>query len=202
MTVSNRGPRGPYAKSTEQREKIIAAAVEVFSVSGFRKGSIREVADLAGLTQAGLLHHYPTKQALLEAVLQWRDDETMKHWGGSFPEGLDALRTTLELVTLNAKTPRLIELQVTISAEATSPEHPVHEYFVHRYQSVTDALESAFTEIQREGHLRPGIEPASAARGLVAMLDGLQVQWLLNPKRVDMVEELRRYLHLLVDAEL
>ena len=66
--------RGEYAKTAERRQQIVSAAVEVFSAAGYRKGSLRDVADKVGLSQAGLLHHYPSKEHLLEAVLTWRDE--------------------------------------------------------------------------------------------------------------------------------
>ena len=79
-----RPPRGEYAKSAARRQEIVAAALEVFSEAGFHKGSIRDVAERAGLSQAGVLHHYPSKHLLLQAVLDWRDR------GGPRPDGQDA----------------------------------------------------------------------------------------------------------------
>ena len=40
-----------------------------------------------------------------------------------------------------------------------------------------------------EGKLRPGVAPAAAARQLIALMDGLQVQWLLDNESVDMPSE-------------
>ena len=54
------GTRGEYAKSAQRRQQIVDAAVEVFSLAGYRKGSLRDVADKVGLCQAGLLHHFPS----------------------------------------------------------------------------------------------------------------------------------------------
>ena len=63
------------------------AAVEVFATVGYNKGSLREVADRVGMSQAGLLHHFPSKEHLLEAVLTWRDDDARALLGDPRPTG-------------------------------------------------------------------------------------------------------------------
>ena len=50
--------------------------------------------------------------------------------------------------------------------------------------------------------MRPGVDCASAARTLVALMDGLQIQWLLDREHVDMAAELRRYLRPLLTVEI
>ena len=140
-------PRGEYAKSAARRQEIVAAALEVFSEAGYHKGSIRDVADRVGLSQAGLLHHYPSKHLLLEAVLDWRDQDALARMGAEQPQGLAMLEALVDLAQHNATTPQVVELHVTLSAEATSEDHPVHDYFVRRYAwllgMVADAFEHA-----------------------------------------------------------
>jgi hypothetical protein len=59
----------------------------------------------------------------------------------------------------------------------------------------------AFERAAEEGHLRPGTDCASAARTLIALMDGLQIQWLLDREGVDMAADLRRYLQPLLTVE-
>jgi len=193
MTATSPRPRGEYAKTPARRQEILTAAVEVFSSSGFHKGSLRDVAERAGLSQAGVLHHFPSKNHLVEAVLTWRDDES-RHRFVDHNTGLDKLRALIELVDYNQrKTPELVELYATLSAEATSADHPVHDYFAQRYAWVVDFTREAFEDVEAAGELRPGVEPASAARSIVALMDGLQIQWLYDRESVDMAAEVRRY---------
>jgi AcrR family transcriptional regulator len=203
MTSSTvRRTRGEYSKSAARRLEIIRAAVEVFSGAGFHKGSLRDVADKVGLSQAGVLHHYPTKTHLLEAVLTWRDDEALKRMGDPPPQGVAMLRAMVDLAEYNETTPELVELYATLSAEATSPDHPAHAYFVSRYARVTDHLRRAFEHAAVNGQVQRGVDCASAARTLVALMDGLELQWLLTPDSVDMAADLRRYLQPLLTVEL
>lgn len=62
----------------DTRETIRAVALELFSTKGFEQTSLREIAERVGLTKASLYYHYPSKQALLLAVVEpvitgWRD---------------------------------------------------------------------------------------------------------------------------------
>lgn len=71
--ASSRNRRGPYAKSSLQRDTIIRTALAYFGQHGYHSASMREIARQVGLSQAGLLHHFPTKADLLTAVLESRD---------------------------------------------------------------------------------------------------------------------------------
>ena len=195
-------PRGEYAKSAGRRQEIVAAALEVFSEAGYHKGSIRDVADRVGLSQAGLLHHYPSKHLLLEAVLDWRDQDALARMGAEQPQGLAMLEALVDLAEHNATTPQVVELHVTLSAEATAQDHPVHDYFVRRYAWLLEMVADAFEHAAARGQLEPGVDCRSAAITLVALMDGLQGLWLLDPGSVDMAEELRRYLRPLVTVDL
>lgn len=194
--------RGEYAKTAERRQQIVSAAVEVFSAAGYRKGSIRDVAEKVGLSQAGLLHHYPSKEHLLEAVLTWRDEVSRQLIGEPLPEGLDLLRGLVKATEYNETTPELVELHVIVSAEGTSADHPLRSYFVNRYADLFERVRQAFERAADEGQLRPGVDCASAARTLIALMDGLQLQWLLDRDRVDMAGDLRHYLQPLLTVEL
>lgn len=202
MAAPQHRPRGEYAKTAARRQDILAAAAAVFSQSGFHKGSIRDVAERVGLSQAGLLHHFPTKNELLEAVLAWRDDDARERMGGENTTGIDVIRGLVDLAEYNQSTPGLVQLHVILSAEGTSPEHPVHDYFLHRYQRVIESVHRAFQEAAELGQLQPDVDCLGAARSLVALMDGLQIQWLLDPGGVDMAAELRRHLQPLLTVKL
>jgi AcrR family transcriptional regulator len=199
--ASTSGTRGSYAKSVERRQDILEAAMEVFAESGFRSGSLRDIADKVGISQAGLLHHFPSKPALLAAVLALRDDRSRR----IVPEastGIDYVRGFLELIRYNATVPGLVELYCVLSAEATAPDHPAHDYFEARYEATVQWLVESFTVMTEQGQLVVGISPVQAARTAVALADGLQVQWLYSPQQLDMADQLRRQLQLFVTVPL
>lgn len=194
--------RGQTSKSAGRRREIVSAALQVFSEAGYHKGSIRDVAQRVGISQAGVLHHYPSKHRLLEAVLDWRDQDALTRMGAERPQGLDLLKALVDLAAHNQTTPELVELHVTLSAEGSAQGHPIHGYFVRRYAVVLEMVTEAFELAGARGQLRPGVDCRSSARTLVALMDGLQGQWLLDRGGMDMPEELRRYLRPLITVDL
>ncbi|GAA3909021.1 TetR/AcrR family transcriptional regulator [Microbacterium invictum] len=196
-----RKPRGAYAKTAEKRAAILDAALEVFAESGFRSGSLREVSQRVGMSEAGLLHHFRSKTALLEAVLEHRDEKARGLVPVDSPDGMEVLRSLVDLAAHNASIPGVVELYTTLSAEATSPDHPAHAYFARRYDFTREKVERAFLALLADGRLRPGIDPRRAAIAVIALMDGLQVQWLLDRDVVDMSDELRQVFSLFVDGD-
>jgi AcrR family transcriptional regulator len=202
-TGTTRKPRGAYAKTAGRRREILEAGMDVFATNGFRSGSIREIAEVVGMSQAGLLHHFSNKNELLAGVLELRDDRATEYVDTTAPASIETIRGFVRLIDYNARqVPGLVELHCVLSAEATSPEHPAHDYFVRRYNWVLSFLTAAVQAMQDNGQLAAGIDPASAARGMIAMSDGLQVQWLLDRDALDMAQEMRNYLRPLLTVDL
>jgi len=203
MATSDSAPRarGEYAKSSQRRKEIISAAVEVFSESGFRDGTLRTVAERAGMTHAGMRHHFPTKVDLLEAVLKWREVETLERARLTHPIGIDVIRTWIASVAENTTRPALVELEAVLSAEAISADNPAHEYFNDLYRRAEDLLTRAFATMAERGELRAEIESEVAARLVLSTTLGLQSLWLRN-RSIDVATELRIYTGVLLTVEL
>ncbi|WP_307858214.1 TetR/AcrR family transcriptional regulator [Cellulomonas fulva] len=179
------------------REDILEAAVQLFGQVGYRTASLREIASRVGISHPGLLHHFPSKAALLAAVLARRDEVDLAASQADRAAGLPVAEVFARVVERNAARPGIVELFATLSAEATAPDHPAHAYFRERYTTVLAELTADFAELDAAGRLCPGVTPESAARRTVAVMDGLQVQWLLEADRpgtrVDMAAEIRAF---------
>lgn len=193
--------RGEYAKSKLTRTAILDAALEVFAESGYQIGSLREIAGRVGMSEAGLLHHFPHKQTLLLAVLDRRDELSPARAALHSGSASTSVRALVTLAEKNAAHSGLVKLYSTLAAESTNPLHPAHEYFVDRYSANRDMLQIVFAALEREGRLASHVTPRAAAIATVAMMDGLQVQWLLDTDAVDMAKELRRFLEGIVTIE-
>ena len=66
--------RGSYAKGVAKRTEILDTALDVVARNGFRGTSVKELADSVGLSQAGLLHYFDSKDELFTAILRRRDE--------------------------------------------------------------------------------------------------------------------------------
>ncbi|MBW5484107.1 TetR/AcrR family transcriptional regulator [Streptomyces bambusae] len=183
------------ARSEARRAEILQAAVEVIAERGYRGASLGAVAERVGLTQQGLLHYFPTKEALLVAVLEERD-----RWdtgGGSHtsagPWRLDLLAS---LVDYNAMRPGIVQTFSALLGESVTEGHPAREFFTERYEQVRAEM-AAVLRAEFGDRLPSGLTPEAAAPLLTAVMDGLQYQWLLAPETVDMPAAFRAFLTLL-----
>ncbi|WP_018491193.1 MULTISPECIES: TetR/AcrR family transcriptional regulator [unclassified Streptomyces] len=189
------------SKGERTRARILDAAAELFSRSGFNAVSLRDIAAHAGLTHAGLLHHFPGKDRLLLEVLERRDLLDARELfpgllrpGSPAPEPARRLRLLLELVARNSRTPGLVALYAKVSAEATDPDHPAHAYFARRYRYLRTELTGIVAGLQRAAGAGDAVDPGAAAGQLLALMDGLQTQWLLEPEAVPMEALVRDFL--------
>jgi AcrR family transcriptional regulator len=189
--------RGGYAKGDARRELIVDVASEIFGTQGFRAATMLQIAAACGISRTGLLHHFPTKESLLEAVLARRDrgptDPGIPRTTGT-DDGHTMLRRLLATVEHNATQPQIVNLFSVLSAEAGDRSHPAHDYFADRYVRLRAELELALTRLAATGELVPGNDPRSLAVEIIALMDGLQVQWVLAPDQIDMVAVLRHRL--------
>jgi len=183
------GERGAYAKGLVRRGQIIDGAIELFGRIGYRNATILDIATHVGISRTGLLHHFPSKETLLKAILARRDLEDIERFGRS-EEPLSDLENLVALVRHNATIPDLVGLFAVLSAEAADPAHPAHDYFVHRYERARVTMGDALRRAGDAHLLAQGLDIDHEARALVALLDGLQIQWLLAPDEVDMAAEL------------
>jgi AcrR family transcriptional regulator len=186
-------PKGDASVTEERKLNIIEAAFEVFSSRGFRGGSLAQVAELVEISEAGILHHFKSKGGLLIAVLEYRDQITQEaaHITSNMP-GTDFVNGWFELIKFNISHPGIVELFCILSAEATAEDHPAHEFFKSRYEYVIRLSTDAMQDLADRGYLLQNLAPQDVARSLIALSDGLQVQWLLD-RKWDMLDEHKNF---------
>ncbi len=172
--------------------------MELIAERGYRRTSLAAVAERAGLTQQGLLHHFPTKQLLLVGVLEARD-----RWDlASAAAASGTLRTDAlaQLVDYNATRSGIVQTYTVLSADSVTEDHPARAFFESRFR----AVRASMAEVLRAEYgdtLPGGLSAERAAPLLAAVMDGLQLQWLLDPEEVDMPAAFRDFLALLGRTE-
>lgn len=186
MTTVDPPRRGAAAKGGATRAMIVDTAIEIFGETGYLGTSLRDIAGRCGLTHPGLLYHFPTKEALLMAALTRRDEQDGVDNPTHGLPGRETLASLVRTARVNATRRGIVELYATLSAESTHQGHPAHEYFQERYRSLLGDLTLAFEDLSQTGGLREGVVPAMAAAQTVALMDGLQIQWLLDGGATDM----------------
>ena len=163
--------------------------MSIFATKGFNNGSLLEIGERAGVTNAGVIHHFGSKDQLLVAMLEYRDDADVAELEGKhIPDGAALFEHLIHTVRLNVERPGVVQLYAVLSADSVTDGHPAQEYFRQRFVGLRQMVSGAL------GDVVPGVPEERlnrAASSIIATMDGLQVQWLLDPEAVDMPEALR-----------
>ncbi|EFL29257.1 TetR family transcriptional regulator [Streptomyces himastatinicus ATCC 53653] len=182
MSARPAARRGPYAKSARRRAEIVSSATSVFAARGYRGGSLREIAKQIDLSLTSVVHHFPTKSALLVAVLERADAASIESFE-SDTRTKGVASAVLRYVRRNLERPEMLRLLALMAAESSAPDHPAHEWFRDRYERVIAGIAIAVRRDQDEGRISNSRTPRDIAESLVALWDGLQLQWLIDPRR-------------------
>jgi AcrR family transcriptional regulator len=185
----NRQPRGNL-----RRQQILNAAVELFAEKGYRGTGLAALADRVGMTATGLLYYFGSKERLLQEVVAERDRVDALGPGGAFT--LSSLR---ELGRHNVETATLTRLYVVLGAESLDPDDPLHDFFVLRYATARSLVRSILTSEMDALRVRRDIDTDQIAHEVIAMLMGLEIQWLADPERVDLAQRTEVYIDRLMD---
>lgn len=172
----------------ERRAEILRIAMETFAERGYQSASLAEIADRVGLTQAGVLHYFSSKASLLTGVLDLRDSTDIEELGSERPRGLAFLRHLVETTRRNAERAGIVRLYTVLAAESVTAQHPAQGWFQDRYEGLHALVVEALDEAQGLGEVAADIDARTTARVIVATMDGLQLQWLLEAGSVDMAQ--------------
>jgi len=183
------------------RARIVEVALEHFAAHGYRGTSLARIAKEAGLSQPGILHHFPTKAALLGAVLTERDKRDLAAVGLSddemadldFPQALEVLE---KIAARNVTNRSLVQFAHLVSAEATGGDHPAYEWVTVRTAYVRTFVTSAIRRSIEAGQLVDGVDPDRIGTLVVGVLEGLENQWLVDPD-IDMVGSFQSFVEML-----
>ncbi|WP_025157731.1 TetR/AcrR family transcriptional regulator [Leifsonia aquatica] len=181
------GTANPRPETERKRKDILRAAVEVFGTKGSTNGTLADIAEQVGMTHAGVLHHFGSKQNLLLEVLEFRDQDDVAHLADRHIPGGPALFTHLvQTAFRNAQRAGIVQVYTVLSAESVTDDHPAKSYFEERYHTLRREIDEAFRELcAQEGVTDPDTIDKAAA-SILAVMDGLQLQWLLEPGSVDL----------------
>ena len=181
-------PRRVNSRGVERRRALVEAAVELWSTTGWRGTGITVVAERAGVTPAGLLHHFGTKEAFLLAVVKELDRQTLARYDRRDRIGaMEMLRTLPDMARYPTERPALWRLLLMLQAENFDSSSPAYDYFVARQETVHGLLAGALRRGQELGEVRVDADPRLVAAEILAFLLGLQVYREHGPFDIDLV---------------
>jgi len=186
-----------------KREQILKAAVEIFGNKGFAGGTLADVAEQVGITHAGVLHHFGSKQKLLLEVLDYRDQADVQDLESKrIPYGPELFIHLVKTAFVNERRPGIVQAYTVLSAESVTDDHPGRPYFEHRYTVLRKDVADAFADLCAQEGVREPATVAAASAAILAVMDGLQLQWLLHPDVVELADATEFAIRAIVNAVL
>jgi AcrR family transcriptional regulator len=186
--------RGSYRKGLQRRMDIVEAATEIFAHSGYHNAALISIAKASGVTQSGLLHHFPSKVDLLLAVLDSRDARTTKMFKLKGKDWQSQLRGFVDVARYNQTIPGVVRAFSILATESLTEEHPAADWFAKRTFDIRDTILDCLRSGRDQGAVKGDVDLDSVASEIMAVMDGLQLQWLRDETRVDMVGILHDYI--------
>ncbi|MFT8650028.1 MAG: helix-turn-helix domain-containing protein [Bifidobacterium psychraerophilum] len=190
------GDRGSYSKGIARRKQILQAALTIVAVDGFDQTTLSKISKAVGITDVGVLHYFDSMDDLMIEVLRQRDTDAVMESSASVLDlasqmsrfGSDparSLRYLIEVVDYNSRTPGLVELFAHMSVKAADPKSPAYKYFQQRGTVQRKLFGHVLGRLIEDEHLKTNMSPDEMSRVMQALLDGLQIQWLLD-RNLDM----------------
>ena len=172
----------------ERREEIVQAVLELAAEKGVKQLTTQAIADRVGIAQPTVFRHFPTRDAILRAVM-----ETVGSAMLAVIAGVLAGRGTAEqkLQQLLTRQLRFISGRRGISrvlfSERLHHEDPELKAVVRRMMAAyTDKVAGLVAEGQSSGHFRPGLDPGETAMMILALVQGLVMRWSISDFEFDL----------------
>ena len=183
----------PYAtllaKGEDRKQRILDVAQRLLARNGWRNTTLAQIAKEAGVTSAGLLHHFESKEQLLHAVLDARDIDDAEHAYQHTGDLAEAIASAAERFY---RSPELVGTFAVLVAENIAPDAPLHDRLVARYRAAVEIIAERIRLGQSEGRYRQDVNPVIKAVEILAFVNGMETSWLLDPT-IPLTDVFREY---------
>lgn len=170
----------PYAsllaKGENRRQRIVTVAQRLLTRNGWRNTSLAMIAREAGVSPAGLLHHFTSKNQLLHAVLDARDADDLQQ---ADLRG-DLIAEIEKVAERIRRSPELVGTFAVLLVENLQPEAPLHDRLLDRWNLAVGIVTALIRHNQEIGRYRADFDPGIRAVEIVAFINGMEISWLLD----------------------
>ena len=146
--------------ANDTKERILAAALEMFSKNGYAGTNIRELSASLGLVKSGVYKHYESKEAIWNALLDQMIAYYGEHFGSSehlppVPDSLEALtRLTMQMVNITVHDEKIIMTRKVLTLEQYRDARACELATKHFLTGLTEMFTHIFTGMMEKGLLR------------------------------------------------
>ena len=190
----------PRKSADDRKAEIVATALRLADELGPDRLTTQAVADAVGLTQPAIFRHFPTKQALWQAVAEVITERMTNAWQGALAKEREPDRQLVALVLVQF---RQIEANPAIPAilhshELQTENSDLRQSFrvlMTRFQGL---LQAELTRARDTGRVRSDLVPEDAAVLLISLIQGMALRWSLGDRSFPLATEGER----LLDAQM
>ena len=146
--------------SSDTKERILAAALEMFSQYGYAGTNIRELSASLGLVKSGVYKHFESKEAIWNALLDQMIAYDGEHFGSAehlppVPDSLEGLvHMTMQMVNFTVHDEKIILTRKVLTLEQYRDERARELATKHFLTGLTDMFTHVFTGMMDKGLLR------------------------------------------------
>jgi len=188
--------------SEERQKQILDAAIKEFARHGFHATRMEDIARASGLSKGAVYLYYKSKDAIITALMRtlfaWelRGARAVMEAEGSAADRLLAITRMLaeEFERMAVAMPILLEFYAVAFRQSS-----VREYLSQMYEEFRAPLAGLIQQGIERGEFR-AVEPEEVALTWIALLEGLALLWVVNPRGLAWREQAEAAVHLLLDG--
>ncbi|RZU66348.1 TetR family transcriptional regulator [Microterricola gilva] len=172
------------ARGDARRLAILAAATREFGRKGYESARIADIARAAGVTDAGVFHHFASKQELFMAVVERREEvyQSIRLPMDTVRQLFDAIIGTVHVA---AAEPDLLRFRVMLTGASRIEGHPVEGRSQRSLEAALDAFVPFIEQRIEQGEIAQGVDAQQVVLELLALNEGIRDQWSTLPDRID-----------------
>lgn len=182
----------PYAsllaRGEDRRQRILASAQKLLTRNGWRNTTLAQIAGQAGMSAAGLLHHFPSKEQLLHAAVDARDADDLERADLTG----DLIEEIRKVVDRTQSSPELVGMFTVLLVENLHPDAPLHDRLLDRWKVAVGIVADIIRRNQETGRYRSDFDADIRAVEIVAFINGMEISWLLD-RTIPLIEVYNQY---------
>ena len=194
-------------EALETRNRILDTAERVFSERGVSHTSLADIAAAAGVTRGAIYWHFKNKADLFDAMMNRvvlpMEEMTARAADAGLEDPVAHVRAcalnVLERVVNDPQCRRVFEI-CSHKCEYVDEMSQVRDRHIEGRNQCVGYIESGLRNAAAKGLLAPGVDPRRAAVGLHALVDGLIMNWILDPGYLPLRKEAGRLIDFYLDG--
>ncbi|WP_074035030.1 TetR/AcrR family transcriptional regulator [Exiguobacterium profundum] len=174
-------------RSNVTKQKLLDAATDIIMNHGVHQLTLDEVAKTAGVSKGGLLYHYPSKEALMTAMVERLQQEQNELYASLQQEGYGPVEAFVRLFDETKLHPERAAIQIDVEKMiafltlfevdqeyANRWKHDLDTFFA-QFQQTADPVETMIIRYALEGmmmseHFGVGVPPTELKQAIIARL--------------------------------